>query len=284
MQVKVRRQNDNISLQGYLEESEKKWSWVINLLWRNSINKNRSLRKKAKYINIITWFRSIFTVGSLAIIAIMIVWNFMSFNFKIESMKVDLLGEVNALYEDVQIPVAMQQEQFWTSEADEFIEEISEIYSDPEITSDYFEKLFAYIAMSEGSFQAEAFCDSYYKTATKLIRKSPDDCTRWSIGYGTISFRWEVITYEEGIKRKQEDIRARDALITSTCLTENQRIAVIDFMYQHWNYASNVKYNANSCNTNYIFWKFAAWRDQYRAAKKYWMERREQLRINKFYQ
>lgn len=153
------------------------------------------------------------------------------------------------------------------------------------------EDLFSFVSKWEWSFQPKAFCDSYYKTTTWLVRKIWKDCTRWSIWYWTESYWGEIISYEEWVRRRDADILNRNNLITSSCLTNNQRIVTVDFMYQHWNSSSKVKVNANLCNPNAIFWMITWWRDRYNGKIainwKYiyqpWMVKREQLRINLFY-
>lgn len=144
----------------------------------------------------------------------------------------------------------------------------------------------------EWEFQANAFCDSYYTEAEKkkywithkwMIRKSPAHCTYWSIWYGTKSYQWEVITYDEAIRRKKADLRRRDKLITSKCLTDNQRIATVDFMYQHGVNSSKMTYKANNCQKTQLFFTIAWWRDEYKRQQKWWMVKREQARLNIFY-
>lgn len=131
------------------------------------------------------------------------------------------------------------------------------------------EKLYNFVMKGEWRFQANAFCDSYYNTESWMIRKSPEDCTYWSIWYGTKSFRWEKITYNEAIKRKKEDLARRSKLITSNCLTDNQKVVVIDFLYQHWVNSSKMKYKANNCLKSSIFFTIAWWRDEYKKTKKW---------------
>lgn len=165
----------------------------------------------------------------------------------------------------------------------------------------YYDKLYSFIKLWEGEFQSVAFCDSYYSNRQKIkywinspgkIRHPDHLCTRYSIWFWTKSFLWETITYEEWIKRKQEDVQHRDSMITSTCLTENQRIAVVDFFYQHWVNSSNVKYYANTCRVSSIYNAMVWWRDYYSGkipnknweyVREFWMVKREQLRINLFY-
>ena len=153
------------------------------------------------------------------------------------------------------------------------------------------ERLYTFIKVGEGSFQEKAFCDSYYTKAQKIqygiwpwkIRHPAHLCTYWSIWYGTKSYNGETIAIEEALKRKKEDVDGRLSKITSECLTDNQKIATVDFLYQHWINSSRVLANANACNTNAIFNMFVWWRDEYKDRLEWGMVKREQGRINLFY-
>lgn len=170
-------------------------------------------------------------------------------------------------------------------EKEEIKEELRELMEKMWATSDtLFEDLKEFVKKWEWSFQEKAFCDSYYKSNWRLIRHPSNLCTRWSIGFWTISYQWEKITYDEAVKRKAEDLKQRMSLIKSDCLTNNQLIVVVDFMYQHWSYSSNIIKNVNKCDTEAIYNTFTHWRDVYKAKKYSWMVKREQLRINLFNQ
>lgn len=151
-----------------------------------------------------------------------------------------------------------------------------------EQSSSFFVRLKDFVKKWEWNFQANAFCDDYYRTDNWLFRKSPDECWYWSIWFWTKSYRWEVITLEEAIERKTRDLEKRNSLITSTCLTDNQRIAIVDFMYQHWVY-SGIKEYANKCEINKAYNLIVWWRDNYKSKNQTGMVKREQLRINLFY-
>ena len=142
--------------------------------------------------------------------------------------------------------------------------------------------IFDFVAQGEWAFQAEAFCDSYYKTNSKLIRKSPDDCTYWSIGFWTISHRGEVITEEEARRRKEADILRRKELITSNCLTQSQMMATVDFLYQMGSNRSWVKEMANRCDTEWIYNVLVSWRDNNAGLNRQGLVIRDQRRINIF--
>ena len=146
------------------------------------------------------------------------------------------------------------------------------------------ENLYNFVRKWEGAFQAEAFCDSYYKTDTKLIRHPPHLCEKWTIWFWTNSYPWEVITYDEAIKRKQEAISWRNDKITSDCLSENQRIAIVDFTYQYSSkYVNQMRYYANNCQIWNAYQYIVAHRDFYKGKKQWWLVKREQMRINIFY-
>lgn len=152
-----------------------------------------------------------------------------------------------------------------------------------EQSENFYEKLYSYVREWEWSFQAQAFCDSYYNTETGLIRKSAKDCTYWSIWFGTKSFQWEVITYEEAVRRKIDDLKRREQYIKSDCLTESQKIVVLDFFYQHGVNSSNMQWKVNNCRINDIYYTIVNWRDYYKSKQQWWMVKREQKRINYFY-
>lgn len=149
----------------------------------------------------------------------------------------------------------------------------------------YKEKLYNFVRQWEWAFQDKSFCDSYYKKQWALIRHPAHLCEKWTIGFWTNSYPWEVITYEEAVRRKKEAIDARDNRITTDCLTDNQRIAMVDFIYQYSSYYANrmVQYG-NSCNPQGAYNFIVAHRDHYKAKWHSWMVKREQLRINLFNQ
>ena len=146
------------------------------------------------------------------------------------------------------------------------------------------EQLINFVTKWEGNFQAKAFCDDYYKTTTKLIRKLPADCGKWTIWFWTNSYQGEVISYEEAIKRRDEAILWRKALISSNCISDKARIIAIDFIYQYSSkYANQMKYYANTCQENKIVGYIVEHRDFYRGKEQSWLVKREQARINLYY-
>lgn len=57
-----------------------------------------------------------------------------------------------------------------------------------------------------------------------------NNSNRWSIWYGTKSYKWEVITKEEAIKRKMAVIEPLYNGIPA-CFNQNQKIALSSYMY-----------------------------------------------------
>lgn len=76
----------------------------------------------------------------------------------------------------------------------------------------------------------------------------------------------------------------RNNSITSTCLTDNQKIAIVDFIYQYSSkYANQMRSYANNCQIDNAYQYIVSHRDFYKKKEQYWLVKREQLRINIFY-
>lgn len=69
---------------------------------------------------------------------------------------------------------------------------------------------------------------------------------RWSIWYGTKSYKWEVITKQEAIKRKMAIIEPLYNNIPA-CFTTNQKISLTSYMYNVWQYAMNISNYVKQC-------------------------------------
>ena len=173
-------------------------------------------------------------------------------------------------------PVKTEYEKFM----EQWEKDHKQIYSEQEFN----DKLINFVTKWEGAFQAKAFCDDYYKTETKLIRKSPSDCGKWTIGFWTNSFLGEHITYQEAITRRDRAIISRKEGIKSTCLSDNARIIAIDFIYQYSSkYANKMRHFANTCQESLIIGYIVNHRDYYKRKKQTGMVKREQARINLYY-
>lgn len=111
--------------------------------------------------------------------------------------------------------------------------------------------LFDFVIWGEWAFQYKAFCDDYYKIDWKLIRKKWKACGRWSIWYGTLSFWWEEITKEEGIRRSTKYLKNQEKDIPS-CWTQREKVAIIDMQYQFWKYYLGLNKYVARCDYNSV--------------------------------
>jgi len=263
MEIKIKRDNKKIDRNKYLLNSEKRKWKTINLSKDTSKEYRRDRRTKRKLNRVNDMQKFVWVIFLIIAIYAIIIW--IVGRNEINKAKEILLPTVKTVNATV-IPK----------------EDYEQIKVDLK-ESAYLNKLFTFISKWEWAFQYKAFCDSYHRTKYWLIRQKWKQCRRWSIWYWTKSYRGETITYAEWIKRRNDDVKQRNSLITSTCLTDNQRIATIDFLYQHWVNSRKVKHYANTCQTTKIYNTIVWLRDYYKNGRKYWLVKREQMRINRFY-
>jgi len=109
-------------------------------------------------------------------------------------------------------------------------------------------------------FRTEAYCDNLIYKNNQYVRYCPTWKERYSIWYGTKSYPWEKITYNEWVSRMRADILKRDDLKDLTCYTDNQKAAILDFYYNAWKYKKHnitwiyfVNY-VKECNKEVIKW------------------------------
>ena len=98
--------------------------------------------------------------------------------------------------------------------------------------------------------------------------KSYWDYKQYSIWFGTLSFKWETITWEEAKKRKQEHINyivERNPFINDI-KNDNHKIAIISFIYNVWSLKSYQKRYINNW-----YWK-ALWNNFLLYNKSNWKE------------
>ena len=83
-----------------------------------------------------------------------------------------------------------------------------------------------------------SYCDRLIYTNWKYIRSCPTWKERYSIGYGSTSYKWETITEQEANKRVNEYLEANifNELDWLTCWSNNKKTAIADFMYNSWKY------------------------------------------------
>lgn len=72
---------------------------------------------------------------------------------------------------------------------------------------------------------------------------------RWSIWYWTKSYKGEVITKEEAIKRKLDIIKPIYNSIPN-CFNQNQKTALTSYIYNVWKYAMNINSYVKKCKKN----------------------------------
>lgn len=294
--VNIRKSKMDLDMQKHLRDSEK-WDTTINLTNRNSIHKNKRLRKRVKMDSMMyKLITGIMIVWGIFVAIWMITPNTVSWierlDFDKEYYSDQEIEEIVEVIEDEYKQEIIEESTILTT--DEYLEEQNKIQKEmikERVEMSFENKLFDFITKWEWTFQPVSFCDSYYRKNGRLIRETWKYCDRWSIGFWTLSYWGEKITIEEWEKRRNEDIKNRNSLITSDCLTESQRIATVDFMYQHWNNSSWIKEYANRCEINKIYNIIVWWRDAYKwkflvnwkSLKSIWLAKREQKRINLFY-
>ena len=60
------------------------------------------------------------------------------------------------------------------------------------------------------------------------------DSKQWSIGYGTKSYKWEVIWEQEAKQRKLDHLQPLIEMVSNTCYNDNQRIALVSVLYENY--------------------------------------------------
>ena len=86
----------------------------------------------------------------------------------------------------------------------------------------------------------------------------------YSIWYWTISFPWECITKEEAIQRKIEHLNPLLAIVDKACYNDNQKIALVSYMYNVWRNPLNLQTHIQNCDREWIIytmnnWGWTAW-------------------------
>lgn len=189
---------------------------------------------------------------------------------------------------------------------DEFIELVSEEYNEPvklsteeylekqdeTYTKEYIEerkqewwkentikiiKKYEWLHLTAYCDKLEYIWDSYYK----VCHKYPN--ARYSIWYGSLSFKWETITEEKANNRLNDYLENNvfNLIENNSCYTANQKTAIADFIYNSWQYTKHsitkiyfIDYVRN-CNMTAIEWFLAPY--NYRSA---WLKKRRQAQYN----
>ena len=90
------------------------------------------------------------------------------------------------------------------------------------------------------------------------------DIDHWSIWYWTRSYQWECISEEEALERKKDYIRPILSKVDNGCYTDNQKIAIVSYIYNVWGWAMNISSYVAKCDIasiKYIMWVYwySAW-------------------------
>lgn len=81
----------------------------------------------------------------------------------------------------------------------------------------------------------------------------------YSIWFWTISFPWECITREEAIQRKIEHINPLLEIVDKSCYSDNQRIALVSYMYNVGRHPMNLQTHIKNCNHKEILYVMSKW-------------------------
>ncbi len=124
----------------------------------------------------------------------------------------------------------------------------------------------SYIISKEWAFHAKAFWDN----------------GRWSIWYWTISYRWEVISKEEWIRRFENHLNPLYDIVNLSCYNDNQKKALVSYMYNTGGYQMNMRYYVKNCRYNDIRYIMSVW-GWWHGTKYYnWLSKRREEEINLF--
>ena len=116
------------------------------------------------------------------------------------------------------------------------------------------------------------------------------DVKRYSIWYGTPSYKWEVITKQEAIRRKIEHTQPIIELVDRDCYNNNQKIAIISYIYNTWGYQMNLRSHIKNCKHKAILnvmntWGWSAdldWNWKIEWKERYVLAKRRNIEIQKF--
>lgn len=111
-------------------------------------------------------------------------------------------------------------------------------------------------------FATKSYCDNLiYTDDGKYIKNCPTWKERYSIGYGTSSYPWEQITYNEWVARMRVQVLMMSKPLEDlSCFNDNQKGAILDFMYNSWAYTKHkvtgksFMYYVKSCDKAQIKW------------------------------
>lgn len=108
------------------------------------------------------------------------------------------------------------------------------------------------------------------------------DSKQWSIWYGTKSFPWECITKEEAIQRKKDHLQALYELVDITCYNDNQRIALVSYMYNVGQNAMSISKYVEKCDHKSIKYIMNTYGWTIKGKWSNGLAKRRNIEINKF--
>lgn len=111
-----------------------------------------------------------------------------------------------------------------------------------------------------------------------------NDSKQWSIGYGTRSHPWECITKEEAMQRKKTHLNPLYELVDKTCYTDNQKIALVSYMYNVWRYAMRIDSYIEKCDHKNIKFIMNTYGWTIKGKWSNGLAKRRNIEINKFNQ
>jgi len=108
-------------------------------------------------------------------------------------------------------------------------------------------------------FRNKAYCDNLIKQGNKWIKYCPTWKERFAIGYGTKSYKGEVISQKEGYRRLKETIMKNYKLVNNGCYTLNQKKAILSYMYNTGGNQMNLKSYIRKCSIKDIRYIMSVW-------------------------
>lgn len=112
---------------------------------------------------------------------------------------------------------------------------------------------------------------------------SYNDSKQVSIGYGTkAKYNGECITEQEAKQRKLYHLQPLIELVDNSCYNDNQRIALVSYMYNVWVNALNIKHYVEKCDHKSILYIFHNYWWTINGVWSDWLAKRRNIEISKY--
>lgn len=129
----------------------------------------------------------------------------------------------------------------------------------------------------------KAYCDKLIFKNWKYLKACYTWKERYSIWYGSTSYKWEVIDQKEADRRVNEYLNNNvfPEIENLTCYNDNQKTAIADFMYNSWKYTKHKYtkkhfiYYVKNCDKKTVEWYLAPW-----LYNSKWLKKRRQAQYN----